>query len=682
MTQLTASTLTIPLAVIGPTNPFPPLAGDTSIDKQADLGGASPAIQANASYGRVKTISPYLLQDGYTRERTVGDLRSITLENEHLRATFLPGMGGRLWSLVDMTTGRELLYCNPIFQPANLALRNAWFAGGVEWNIGTIGHTPLTAAPLHAAEVTDDDGNPVLRLYEFERLRRVVYQLDVHLPPGAKELAVHVRVTNPNSEPAPLYWWSNIAVPQTADTRVIASADATWHYSYDSIVRHDPVAPVGGDDISYPARYADAADFFFDVDPGVKRPWIAAIEPSGAGLLQTSTAQLVGRKLFRWGISSGGQRWQEWLSGPIGDAQAGYAEIQAGLAATQFEHIPLPAGETIQWTETYSALQVDPSVVTDSYSSVRAAVAAAVDDTAQLGDITILDSRAREIAARAPRLPLADGSGWGALEQLVRRATGEAALPEEATPFTAHTLGAPQHPWQQLLETGSYPDIAPDQLPISLVAHPGLVQQLVDSPGWAGIALAGAVSATTGDWDAARGYWERSLQRAENTYARRNLAMAAQVAGDTARAAALYQQALADLGLGGARPVDQVALRALVCEALPVLLAAGDASGALRISDSLPVGLARDGRIRMLVARAHVAAGNPDLCAAILADPGLEVADLREGEASLDDLWWDCHTALRAAATDQHVTAALRAAVQQEVPLPAHLDFRMKPLEA
>ena len=61
--------------------------------------------------------------------------RVAVLENDHLRATFLLELGGRLWSLLHKPTGRELLSVNPVFQPANLAIRNAWFSGGVEWNI-------------------------------------------------------------------------------------------------------------------------------------------------------------------------------------------------------------------------------------------------------------------------------------------------------------------------------------------------------------------------------------------------------------------------------------------------------------------------------------------------------------------------------------------------------------------
>ena len=36
------------------------------------------------------------------------------------------------------------------FQPCNLALRNAWVSGGVEWNVGIIGHTPFTVDAMFA----------------------------------------------------------------------------------------------------------------------------------------------------------------------------------------------------------------------------------------------------------------------------------------------------------------------------------------------------------------------------------------------------------------------------------------------------------------------------------------------------------------------------------------------------
>ena len=48
------------------------------------------------------------------------------LENDCLRASFAPLMGGKLWSLYDKKAQRELLFANPVARPAYLATRNAW----------------------------------------------------------------------------------------------------------------------------------------------------------------------------------------------------------------------------------------------------------------------------------------------------------------------------------------------------------------------------------------------------------------------------------------------------------------------------------------------------------------------------------------------------------------------------
>ena len=679
MTRLTLDHWAMPTADVGAPNPLPPIRSDAGLDKRADLTAANATIRARAGYGRVTSICPYLMQDNYSRARTVQQHQMAVLENEHLRASFLLGVGGRLWSLRQLPEGHELLYTNPIFQPANLALRSAWFAGGVEWNLGTIGHTPLTCAPMHAARVVGDDGVPVLRLYEFERLRRVVYQLDVHLPPGSETLFVHVRITNPNTHEVPMYWWSNIAVPQTISTRVIAPADFAWNYSYDNVLRHEPVAPgiEAADrdvapDVSYPARFSDAADFFFDLD-GVARPWIAAVDGSGRGLLQTSTANLAGRKLFRWGTGAGGRRWQEWLSGPLAGPDAGYAEIQAGLAATQFEHIPMPAGAVWSWTESLGPIVLDPETAHGPWHSAQAAAERYVISAIPSARLAQIDAAAAALATREPQALLHKGSGWGALERRLRERAGEPAVERPETPFADATLDSEQRPWLELLETGVYPEPADGALPDSVHLHPVLVEALARSSGWAAAALAGVARASAGEWQDAAAHWEESLRRRDNAYAHRNLAVAARRAGDGEAAVRQYVRAL-----------ELTGDRALVTEALGAVIEAGDVDRALAIVDTLPESLRAVGRIRFLEARAALRAGDVGRCARILADTGLEVADLREGEASLDELWFDCQAARLAAARgigadDRAALAALRDEAERTLALPPHLDFRMKP---
>lgn len=694
MTDLRLDTWTMPSADVGEANPFPPIQGDASLAKSADLTEATAEMRERARYGRVASIAPYLLQDGYSRERRAHGHRVAIMENEHLTAAFLLDLGGRLWSLRDNATGRELLYTNPVFQPANLALRNAWFAGGVEWNIGTIGHTPLTCAPLHAARVSDDDGTPVLRLYEFERLRRVVYQFDVHLPPSSRALYVHVRIANPNDTTVPTYWWSNIAVPQDVSTRVFAPADYAWNYSYDNVLRHDPVAPAdagsaapGYDDvpdISYPARFAAAADFFFDL-AGADQPWIAALGADGAGLYQTSTANLVGRKLFRWGTGTGGRRWQGWLSGRQDDPAGGYAEIQAGLATTQFEHLPMPPRTDWSWTEAYGPLTVDPEIAHGPWQAGRPAVERAVLSAVSSDALAQLHAHAAEIAGRAPEVVLHHGSGWGALERRLRAAAGEPSADRPGTPFGDETLGEEQRPWLDLLSTGVYADPGAGALPRSVHLHPVITDALTRSSGWAAPALLGVARAAAGDWDGARAAWLLSVARFDNAYARRNLAVSAQRAGDADGMVGHYRAALSVLE--GAKPYDLPAHRALAAEAVTALTGAEAHRDAMNLLGALPAEVRRSGRIRFLEARAALGIGDIDRCEAILDDPALEVADLREGEDSLDELWFGCRAARRGAERgidpgDETGWAALRAEVERREALPAHLDFRMKPGEA
>src|SRR5215471_13918953 len=73
----------------------------------------------------VLSVFPYQVQDDYDRSQSPGHVDVIAYENGRLRALIAPKIGGRLLSLVDLSTGRELLFRNPVFQPANLASLNA-----------------------------------------------------------------------------------------------------------------------------------------------------------------------------------------------------------------------------------------------------------------------------------------------------------------------------------------------------------------------------------------------------------------------------------------------------------------------------------------------------------------------------------------------------------------------------
>ncbi|TJZ54421.1 DUF5107 domain-containing protein [Streptomyces piniterrae] len=687
-TRVRRTTLTLPAAPIGPDNPLPALRGPGGVHgveiPRDDDAGPPADMARQIGYRPLRSILPTPLRDGYRRDRRDTVLDALVIENDRLRATVLPGLGGRVHSLHHKPTGRELLYRNPVLQPAAFALNGAWFSGGIEWNIGATGHTTLSCSPVHAARVPAPDGGEMLRLWEWERLRDLPFQVDLWLPDGSDFLYVGVRIRNPHHETAPVYWWSNIAVPEREGTRVLAPADAAWHFGYERTLRRVPVPDSDGTDRSYPLRSAYPADYFYDLPEGARR-WITSLDEDGRGLVQTSTDALLGRKLFLWGAQRAGRRWQQWLTEP---GTGGYAEIQAGLARTQLEHVPLDGGAEFAWLEAYGPLAADPVAAHgEDWGAARAEVAARLEAALPRADVDAAYAAWRPYADTAPKESLATGSGWGALE------VARAGLDLHGTPFDPATLGEEQQPWLTLLKTGDLPGAG--HLPGAIVVSPAW-RELLESarPGPATDYHLGLAQWHAGDRAQAVRSWERALAHGAGFLPRYCLAVAESEAGDAGRAADRYAEAFADAlragGCGDARGAGggggaadptvrlwRAALPALAREAVPALLADGRAGAAADLLAGLSQDDLADGRFRLLTARVLLAQGQPAAAREIF-DAGFEIPDLREGDEILSDTWYAI--AERLVAAGGPVTDDVRARARTEHPLPERYEYRMRPV--
>jgi tetratricopeptide (TPR) repeat protein len=663
-TTVRRTVLTLPAAPVGPPNPLPalrPLDEMHSIDERAKQE-LPRGMARQIGYEPLRTLLPVRVLDGYGRERTETGLDAIVIENERLRVTVLPGLGGRIHSLHHKPTGRELLYRNPVFQPADFALNGAWYSGGIEWNIGATGHTTLSCAPLHAAIVPAPDGGEMVRLWEWERLRDLPFQVDLWLPADSDFLHVGVRIRNPHERPAPVYWWSNIAVEEHETTRVLAPAEEAWlphspagvggtPIGYERSLRRVPVPEFRGADRTYPLRSEYPADYFYEV-PAEARKWIASLDADGQGLVQTSTDVLRGRKLFLWGSGRGGRRWQEWLTEP---GTGGYAEIQAGLARTQLEHVRLDGGGEFSWLESYGPLAADPTAVHgDDWGAARAEAEARLADALPRAAVDAAYEAWRTCVDAEPGELLATGSGWGALEVL----RGGHKLP--GTPFDEATLGEEQEPWRELLKTGVFP--APRK-----VTPPG--PSLV-APHWRDMLETAPAEPLTeyhlgvaqwhaGDLAQAVRSWERGLGLAPSRWPLlRCLAVADQEGGNAERAADHYAEAFDDL-CQERRDDGEIwtsATAALGREAIDALLAVHRTADARAVWDRLRPAVQQRGRFRLIDARLLIAEGRPEQARAVF-DAGFEVADLREGAEILGEVWSQL--------TDE--------------PLPDAYDYRMRP---
>ena len=268
------------------------------------------------------------------------------------------------------------------------------------------------SSPIFAAESQNEKGEPVLVMYEYERKRGVAYSVKATL--ARDVLLIHVDIQNQKDTPTWMYWWSNIAVDETDGSRVLVPARQSYTFNRRedgvTVVDAEDTPYIDGWDSSYPATHKRARDFFYRIDPAQPK-WEANVDKNGRGMVQFSTPELVGRKLFVWGAASqGGKNWNRWLS--HGDTR--YTEIQAGLLRSQMEQCQMPAHSAYHWTEGYTACSGDPTILHGAdYDAANRLVEDSLRDKYPL-----LTDGYFQLVGTAKLKHF--GSGWGALEEELR----------------------------------------------------------------------------------------------------------------------------------------------------------------------------------------------------------------------------------------------------------------------
>lgn len=628
-----------------------------------------PTKFVHADHGMESSILPYRRQPNFDRVRAPRSFRTVVLENQYLKATFLLDFGGRLWSLYHKPSRTELLDANSIFQPTSVAMRGAWISGGVEWNISIIGHTVFTLDALFAGRLADEDGTPVLRFWEFDRVRQVVFQIDCLLPADSPFLFVRPRIVNARGQTVAMYWWSNIAVKEHADVRVLAPAMDGFRHNYDGTIIPQAV-PTNeqGIDITYTARKFYAGDLYYNI-PRDRRPWITALDGRGRGLVQASTSRLCGRKLWNWGICPGGRQWQEFLEGK-GDP--GYIEIQGGLATTQAEYLPMPAGATWEWLEAYGLMEADSATVHGDWTKAVCEVDRKIEAAVPASWMEQELKRTARLADQPPLTILRDGSGWGALEDLRRARQGQSPLSAPGTPFPASSIGEQQSPWVKLLQEGLLPERRPSDDPGSLMVQDDFHRMLEAAVAagtadhWLAWYHLGIMRARAMDIAGAKAAFTTSIARTPSAWAHRCLGILAQSAED-------WNEAISRFGAAIALCPDLPALAIEACQAFE----------SARRLEELPAMLAKLGptaranpRVRYYEAHARLEAGDMEFVRRFL-DERLVMPDVKEGETMQTGLWFVYHEKRIAAETGVARDEALSERVRREFPPPPELEWRV-----
>jgi len=286
---------------------------------------------------------PYVMQDHLSRKKTDRTYKALFLENEYLKVTCLPELGGRLYSVLDKTQGKEMFHLNRVIKPGMIAMRGAWISGGVEWNSGPHGHTVTAISPVDAVVGRNADGSAFLEIGNQEQISRTRWTVRLTLHPGRAYLDEQISLANPTDGMHPYYFWNCTAFPNRPGTRFIYPMTLGTDHNAREFFRW-PVHE--GRDLSWLKNYPTYAsvfsvdciyDFFGAYDVEANR-----------GIVQVADHhELGGKKAWTWGEWNFGKVAQENLA----DEDAAYIEVQSGPLPTQSDYGMLGPHDRVAWQE-------------------------------------------------------------------------------------------------------------------------------------------------------------------------------------------------------------------------------------------------------------------------------------------------------------------------------------------
>ena len=287
---------------------------------------------------------PYTLRNSLTGHKQERHLRALYLENEYLKCSVLPDLGGHLYSCTDKLSGREMFYANPSIKPQLIGYRGAWAAFGIEFNF-PVSHNWMSLSPVDFAWHANADGSASIIVANIDRPYGMQWTIEMILRPGSTVLEDKVTLYNRSDVRHRYYWWTNAGVEITNDSQIAYPMRYTASHGFTYVdtwpVNHE------GKDLSVIRNHTSGpvSEFVY----GSREPFMGVWHPAtGTGLVHYAPyAELPGKKIWSWGVDPDGLEWRRALS----DNNSGYVEVQGGLYRNQETYAFLPPQETLCFSE-------------------------------------------------------------------------------------------------------------------------------------------------------------------------------------------------------------------------------------------------------------------------------------------------------------------------------------------
>ncbi|MBK6487685.1 MAG: DUF5107 domain-containing protein [Gemmatimonadetes bacterium] len=293
---------------------------------------------------------PYTLRDALTNVRRPVAWRALYLENEYLKCSVLPDLGGHLYSCTDKVNGVEMFYANSAMKFSNIAYRGSWAAFGIEFNF-PVSHNWVTTSPVDFATASHADGSASIYVGSVDRPYGMQWTVQLTLHPGRSVLEQHTTLYNRSDVRRRFYWWTNAAVRAYDDTRILYPMKYTASHGFADVDTW-PVDSRGTDNsVLRNHAYGPVSRFAHGSREGFMAVWNPG---TNAGVAHyASPEELPAKKIWSWGVNADAMDWRRQLS----DDSSAYVEIQAGLFRDQETYGFLQPLDQVSFTEYWMPLR-------------------------------------------------------------------------------------------------------------------------------------------------------------------------------------------------------------------------------------------------------------------------------------------------------------------------------------
>lgn len=287
---------------------------------------------------------PYTLRHNLTNRRVDHAWRAVFLENEYLKCSVLPDIGGHLYTCTDKISGKPMFYANPSIKKADISYRGAWAAFGIEFNF-PVSHNWVTASPVDFAFGQKDDGSAYVQVGNIDRVYGMQWSVELVLRPHSTLLEERVALNNRSDVRHRFYWWNNAGIQVWDDTKIEYPMRFTASHGFTE-VEPWPIE-ADGNDLSIVKNHTKGPVSLFAY--GSREPFMGVWHPhTNTGVVHYADyAQLPAKKIWSWGSDPDGLDWRKALS----DNDSAYVEVQAGLFRNQETYAFLEPRQTIKFSE-------------------------------------------------------------------------------------------------------------------------------------------------------------------------------------------------------------------------------------------------------------------------------------------------------------------------------------------